>query len=284
MTVGVIKFKHLLKPYLQIMIDKDLEPRIISRTGFPALISSSDDALFSKKELYIQSHTSNGKATFLNTKRPARYRYDNMHLVADMKMTSYAGLSVPQLDAYTGPLEFEAIPFSKRAKSEGKNQAVHFFENDDCFRYATWDRLEQTSLSLSKFDVLFTPDYSMFIDECLTFQGFQAVYMNRFVGAYWQQTCGFNVIPTFTFGNADSLKYSMIGLPKYSPLAVCGVGVNHCRASRNLWEYALRTVEKELSPTLFYVYGPETSVPGLHTPIIFIEDYITKHFRHGKAI
>lgn len=116
----------------------------------------------------------------------------------------------------------------------------------------------------------------------LGFNGLQAVYMTRFVGAYWQQVCGYDVIPTVSFGNADSLKFSLWGLPSGSVLAVCGVGVNHSRQARERWDYALRHIEKVLSPILIIVYGPETSVPGLHTPIQFIPDYITTHFRNGK--
>jgi len=244
----------------------------------------TDGTLFSQKETYIMSHTERGRATFLNTAyvRPSHYRYDNMHFAGSLKMADYRGISIPMMDAYTGTIDFTAFPFTKRKNLDGNKQAIHFFQHDNEFRDAVWNRLEQTSISLSRFDVLFTPDFSMYTEEFLSFNALQAVYMTRFVGAYWQQVCGFNVIPTFSFGNADSLNYSLWGLPSDSILAVCGVGVNHSRQSRQLWDYALRYVEKELSPTTIIVYGPETSVPGLHTPILFIPDYITTHFRHGK--
>lgn len=244
----------------------------------------TDGILFSQKENYVMSHTIDGKATFLEklNHRPSFYRYDNMHLAGSLTMADYGGISIPLMDAYTGPVDFTAYPFSKCKKLDGKNQAVHFFGNDNEFRYAVWNRLEQTSISLSRFDVLFTPDFSMYTEEYLSFIGLQAVYMTRFVGAYWQQVCGYSVIPTVSFGNADSLKYSLWGLPSGSVLGVCGEGVNHSRSARELWDYALRYIEKELSPMLFIVYGQETTVPGLHTPIKFIPDYISIHFRHGK--
>lgn len=229
----------------------------------------TSDTLFSQKETYVMSHTRNGKATFLedSSARSAMYRYDNMHLAGCLRMSEHSGICIPEMDAYTGPTDFTAIPFSKRKGLCGKNQAIHFFQDDTAFRYAVWNRLEQTSFTLSHFDVLFTPDFTMFIEDYLSFNALQAVYMTRFVGAYWQQVCGYQVIPTLSFGNADSLEYSMWGLPEGSVLGVCGVGVSHSKKARDLWCYALRKAEQQLSPSLFIVYGPEVNVPGLGTPI-----------------
>lgn len=244
----------------------------------------SENSLFSPKDTYVMSHTQSGKATFLGQAytRPSHFRYDNMHLAGSLTMADYGGICIPQMNPYNGPVDFTAHPFSKRKALSGEKQAIHFFENDNEFRNAIWNRLEQTSYSLARFECLFTPDFSMYLEDYLSFYGLQAVYMTRFVGAYWQQVCGYNVIPTVSFGNADSLSYSLWGLPKSSILGVCGVGVNRSKRRRELWDYALRHIEQELSPKLFIVYGPETKVPGLQTPIQFIPDYISIHFRHGK--
>ena len=263
--------------YYNHLTDKSIIPPV----DYPI---EADGTLFSPKETYVMSHTDSGKATFLEkaSTRISMYRYDNMHLAGSLKITEHSGICIPQMDAYTGTTDFTAYPFSKRKGLSGHNQAIHFFQNDNEFRSAVWNRLEQTSFSLSKFDVLFTPDFTMFIEDYLSFNALQAVYMTRFVGAYWQQVCGYQVIPTLSFGNADSLKYTMWGLPSNSVLGVCGVGVSHSPKARNLWCYALREAERLLSPTLFIVYGPDFTVPGLKTPVKFIPDYISTHFRHGK--
>lgn len=64
-----------------------------------------------------------------------------------------------------------------------------------------------------------------------------------------------------------------------SVLAVCGTGHETSNACRMLWEYGMRRMEEELAPTTIIVYGREVEVPGLHTPIMFIPDHITKHLR-----
>ena len=67
-----------------------------------------------------------------------------------------------------------------------------------------------------------------------------------------------------------------------SVIAVCGTGHDWCASARQLWEYGMRKMEARLRPTLVFIYGAPTEIPGFTTPIKFIEDHITRKFR--KAI
>ena len=58
----------------------------------------------------------------------------------------------------------------------------------------------------------------------------------RFRDAIWCM-CGYNVIPTASWGNADSFKYCYEGLPENSIIAVGGMGHHHCRAAESLWHF-----------------------------------------------
>ena len=49
----------------------------------------------------------------------------------------------------------------------------------------------------------------------------------------------------------------------------------------NLWCHGLRYLEAQMAPILIMVYGPEVVIPDLHTPVKFIKDYISMHFRNG---
>ena len=236
--------------------------------------------LFSKKELYLMECQ---RREFHQMQKKKRYNtvrmqtFNNMHLAKDMKFTSMHGF--PVLHAYTGNTDFEVFPYAKRKGLNGRNQALQFFTYDCNFDNAVWKNLETTTYNIREFDYLFTPDYSLYVDENLTHQNIEFTYRTRFVGAYWQN-CGFNVIPTVSWGNANSFSYAFEGLPSHSVLATCGIGHNHCSSSRQLWEYAIRLIETELSPIAILICGEEVEVPGIHTPLRFIPDYITKHFRN----
>lgn len=102
--------------------------------------------------------------------------------------------------------------------------------------------------------------------------------MARFVGSYWQH-CGFDVLPTASWGNADSFNYCFEGLPEQSVIAVCGVGHHKSRAHHELWKEGLRELERQKHPTGIVIYGEEENVEGIHTPMHFLETFINKKFR-----
>ena len=117
------------------------------------------------------------------------------------------------------------MSYKERAKHDGKNEALHFFLNDSEFRDAVWCNLERITYSISKFDYLYTPDFSLWRDLPTDFYNRENVYRTRFVGAYWQN-CGFNVIPTASWGDLASFSYCFEGLPIHSVIAVSGMGNN----------------------------------------------------------
>jgi len=238
------------------------------------------DNLFSDRDLYLMSHNSRGRSYSLEKvpkKTKRRIIHDNMHLMEGMTFTSTN--SFPQMSAYTGSVDFTAVPFTERWKGDGLGKAVHFFLDDFRFRDIVWCNLEATTYSLSKFDFLFTPDFSLWKDIPTEFPNKQNIYKTRFVGALWQ-LCGFNVIPTASWGGLNSFSYCFEGLPSNSIIAVSGMGRNKNTDSFNLWCHGLRFLESEKTPILILVYGSEVLVPGLKTPLKFIPDYISTHFRN----
>ena len=58
------------------------------------------------------------------------------------------------------------------------------------------------------------------------------------------------------------------------------MGHHKSRAHKMLWQEALRELEKQKKPTAILVYGDEESVPNLQTPLLFIQSFISKKFRH----
>ena len=244
--------------------------------------ADTEPALFTTKEMYVMSCTKSGHPPIyaeLSTTEKRKLTYNNMHLAIGMKWSEPN--SFPELLPYNGRLDYEYCIFSKRKKCIGVNQALMSFEDDYIFNHPLWDRLEQTTITLVKFDCLFTPDFSLYVDAPLHLNR-DSIYKSRFVGAYWQR-CGFNVIPTASWAGANSFPWCLEGLPVHSVIAVCGVGVSWSLAAKELWHYGLRQVEERLSPTTIIIYGKEVELPGINTPVMFIEDHITKYYRNENT-
>ena len=190
-------------------------------------MTEKNNNLFDRKQLYLMECQGRASRKSIKQKDSARIRmqkFNNMHIAKELSFTTQH--KIPILEAYTGETDFEIHPYAKRKGLSGEHQALMFFDYDCRFDNAVWRNLESTTRKLSNFEYLFTPDYSLYVDECLTHQNIEFTYRTRFVGAYWQH-CGFKVIPTVSWGNANSFTYAFEGLPKGSVLATCGVGNKH---------------------------------------------------------
>jgi len=237
------------------------------------------DTLFSRKDLYLMEHTKSGvsrRIASIPPKLRRRQIYDNMHLIEGLSFTPLKRF--PQMEAYNGPTDFISVPYTERKKHDGKNQALHFFLDDYRFRDAVWCNLEHTTFEIYKFDFCYTPDLSLWKNLPTDHYNIENIYRTRFIGAYWQH-CGYTVIPTASWGDLNSFSYCFEGLPENSIIAVSGMGCRRCQDSFNRWCYGLRRLEDSKNPTLILVYGEELNVPGLHTPMKFIPDFITTKLR-----
>lgn len=233
--------------------------------------------LFPKKEMFRL--TRNGvNPQYKNKSESERKKlfYNNMQLCSGIEFTP---TGFPQLQPYNGKFDCEYISFPNRNKAIGTGQALHFFIDDYKF-YSIWKNLNSISYEFAKFDCILTPDFSCYIDVPDEFNRW-SIFCTRYIGAHWQYNCGYDVIPTYCFGNVDSLKFALDGLPMHSVIAVCGVGIDWNPTIKALWIYALKRLEEEKEPSSIVVYGKQREVKGLHTPLFFIEDQITKYYRNN---
>lgn len=238
-----------------------------------------ETSLFTTKELYAMEHTKRGRSrrfAHIPVKQRRKMIHENMHLIPGMSFTSR--LRYPQMMPYTGPTDFVSVSYQDRSKHNGKNEALHFFLDDYRFRDAVWCNLEQTTYSIAKFDYVYTPDLSMWRDLPTDFYNRENVYRTRFVGAYWQN-CGYNVIPTASWGDLSSFSYCFEGLPMHSVIAVSGMGNKRSEDAFNRWCYGLRRLEDAKEPILIIIYGEEVEIQGIHTPLKFVPCFIQAKLR-----
>lgn len=237
-------------------------------------------SLFSIKENYLLSCTPSGKLQkmmALSATQRKKMEHNNMHLTEGMTTTDINGF--PVLQPYLGDIDYDFVPFSERNRVNPREFGIHFFEDDYKFRAATWDRLDQTIYKLRNFRSITCPDHSLYIEEDMySFLNKQSIYRSRFAGACCQLR-GYDVIPTASWGGADSFEYCFEGLPIGSIIALCGIGIDSCRLSLELWEYGVRELEARLSPKALFICGNERKVPGLSTPTVFIPPHVSFKFK-----
>lgn len=236
--------------------------------------------IFCDKDMYLMSHNSAGRLYELersSAKVKKKTIYENMQLLNEL---TYTNSGFPQMQPYTGRTDFTPVPYTEYKKNDGKNQALHFFLDDFRFRSAVWFNLERITRSFSKFEFIFTPDLSLWRDLPTEFPNKENIFRTRFIGAYWQ-SCGFNVIPTASWGGLNSFPYCFDGLPSDSILAVSGMGSHRNYDAFQRWCYGMSCLERTKAPKMILVYGREVSIPNFNTPLKFIPDYITTHLRNA---
>jgi len=242
-----------------------------------------DENLFSKSDLYLMSHDCKGKP-LMYERIPSTTRktlnLGNMKLLIGTRECPPVSIPIrfPEVLQYNGDVDFDMVPFSKRKRFLKKGYGIHFFEYDYLFVHQLSNNIDKVTIELMQASVVIAPDYSMLVGTDDEFFNVQSKWKSMLVTNHLQR-CGIPVVPVATWGDAESLKWAFTGLPKHSIIAVCGVGHSRSQGSIMLWNYALQELERQLEPTVIIVYGPETTIPGLHTPVKFIKDYITKHFR-----
>ncbi len=234
--------------------------------------------LFDTKETYLQACTSSGKLRDmmkLSPKARAKAEYNNLHLINGMHITQRYGF--PILSPCIECPNLSCVPYSSRNERGKQNLGIHFFEDDYKFDNPIWKRLDQTTYSLRNKPYLFTPDHSLYVGP-LSALNISSIYKSRFEGAFWT-LCGYKVIPTASWGDVDSFQYCFDGLPLNSVIAVCGTGIRSNRGALELWHTGLYELERRLQPLLIIIYGEEQVIPGLTTPVRFIEPYSKTKFK-----
>lgn len=252
----------------------------MTKTEYFLMMQSEPFALFPPKVRYWMTHTASGKNVYF-AKLPEsvqrKMRIENAHLMYGMKFT--VENKMPEVAPYNGSLDFNLVSYVDRAKHHGKNEALHFFLDDYKF-LSVWNSLERVTHSLYKYDYLFAPDFSLFTDDD-KFHNINrdSVYHSRFIAAYWQQ-CGYQVIPTASWGDANSFKYCFEGLPENSVIAVCGIGHNQDKSHNTLWQVAVHRLIAEKKPTTLIIYGgKQDDYQQLPVKVKYIPDFINEHLR-----
>lgn len=196
----------------------------------------------------------------------------NMHLCKSVKLAGALGL--PLVAAFEGSVPQRFIGFNRALTSQDYDCGIHFFIDDYQFE-RVWNTPEKYLSLLRRFRCVIAPDFSLYVDlpPALNFWN---VYRNRLLAAWWQSQ-GIRVIPSASWGNADSFRFCFEGLPHNSLIAVGHTAIGRNRCVQNYYNWGLKELERQTSASQILVYG---TLSGLELSdeieYICIQDNISK--------
>lgn len=179
---------------------------------------------------------------------------------------------LPKVKAYNGPLPLQYVNYSQRKMYEYSKTGIHYFVRDYDIE-STWTKPVLTLKQLQKYSCTIGPDFSLFVDQCKSFNLMQ-LYKNRWVTSYWQEN-GINAVPSASWGGANSFDYCFDGLPENSIIAIGHSAVGKTTEEKRLFRYAIKELVRQKHPAKLLVYG----FPLDFDPIIdveYIECFIQK--------
>lgn len=151
-------------------------------------------------------------------------------------------------------LPSKLIGFNEVKTAKDKNSGVHFFIDDYQFE-RIWTSPEKYAKMLSEFEVVFTPDFSLYTDMPLAMKIWNT-YRSRMIGQIMQDK-GINVIPTITWAGEETFDFIYDGLPMNSTIAISTVGVVKNSDAKKLWEEGIKKTIETLAPKQVILYGKQ---------------------------
>lgn len=192
-------------------------------------------------------------------------------------MTFVGQYELPEVKPYIGDIPMVLTPYAMK-DTGNTNGAIHFYVDD--YRFTgmyMWGNLAHYTAQVSRYRTVIAPDFSLFLDQSRTLNLFQ-LYQNRVVTAAWQQQ-GLNVIPSVSWGNADSLDYCFDGLPQNSVLSIGGLGNAHHPSMLELWVYGVHKTIEKLQPAALIIYGAPKQL-DLPVKTYYFKSFINTKFKH----
>ena len=214
-------------------------------------------------------HTSEG----MSKTRYRKLSYQNIHLTSQFNLVGK--YEMPEVQPYNGEIPYSLTPYSMKNVGN-KSGAVHFYIDD--YRFGgmyMWGRLQHIAEQVAVYKTVIAPDFSIYLDQSRILNLFQ-LYQNRVATAYWQ-SIGLQVIPSVSWGNADSFEYCFDGLPQQSILSIGGLGNAHHPSMIQLWEYGVKLTIERLNPTALIIYGAPRQI-NLPIETHYFQSFINSKF------
>lgn len=187
---------------------------------------------------------------------------------------------IPQLTGSdrTGIPEIVGFNYAKTLKDKS-DKGVHFFLDD--YQFARlWNNPAAYMQLLKQFDVVFTPDFSLYSDFPVAMQIYNH-YRKHWLGAYWESN-GIEVIPTICWSDERSFDWCFDGEPVGGTVAVSSVGTQNNKEAKAAFILGYNAMLDRLKPKTIIFYGnvPE-ECEGNIIRIASFQDNLKKRVRNA---
>lgn len=129
--------------------------------------------------------------------------------------------------------------------------------------------------TLSRFDCLLTPDFSLYLEMPLVMQMWN-VYRSRLIGRQWQNM-GLVVIPTVSWADERSFAFCFDGLPRKSTVSISTIGV---KKDTKIFKNGLDEMIERINPSRILLYGGIIDYNFKNIEVIEYKNKVTE--RMGK--
>ena len=178
----------------------------------------------------------------------------------------------------TNMIPRKLIGFNYVKSSTEFDAGVHFFIDDYQFE-RTWNDTAGSVKRLKKFDVVLSPDFSLYLDMPIAMQIWN-VYRSRLVGQVMERD-GIPVIPTVSWSTKESFVFCFDGLPKGKTLAVSTVGVKRSDEALGVYREGISEMVKRLKPKQILLYGGMVEAGYGDAKIIEFKNEVTERMKNG---
>lgn len=160
---------------------------------------------------------------------------------------------VPQLTGSLRNTVPELIGFNSAKKAKDKrSKGVHFFLDDYQFT-RLWNRPLDYLPLIKQFDVVLSPDFSLYSDFPLAMQIYNH-YRKHWLAAFWEHN-GIEVIPTIGWSDKRSFDWCFDGEPKESTVAVSAIGTQKDGKAKEAFLLGFNEMKRRLYPKTIVFYG-----------------------------
>jgi len=136
---------------------------------------------------------------------------------------------------------------------------AHFFL-DDYRIERLWSNPRRYLPSLSKYDGVLAPDFSVFTDFPVACQIWN-VYRSRWLARFWHLN-GIRVIPTISWSDERSYRFCFDGIQEGSTVSVSTVGVRKKRGYFDAFLRGYNEMMLRIKPRLVVCYGSSEGLSG----------------------
>lgn len=186
----------------------------------------------------------------------------NLRLCAAAEESATGVYGMPALPPAPADAEPEKlVPFNvaMRLNRVPARRGVHFFIDDYQFD-RVWNAPERYVAALRRFDCVFTPDFSLYLDMPRAMKIWN-IYRARLIGRYWSEH-GVRVVPALSWAEPETFDFCFEGLPTRSTLAVARVGVEANPFFRYIWEAGFAEAMRRLEPRTLMLYSNSEYTPS----------------------